>query len=86
MPLVVLALGGLATWLMKIDERQFKMNQDYVSKAELKESIAALSQLIKERKSERERAEREILTEIRTTNRAVQQLAITLERRTGGKQ
>ncbi|AFT79062.1 hypothetical protein AMBLS11_12445 [Alteromonas macleodii str. 'Black Sea 11'] len=82
MPLVVAAISGLTAWLMKLDDRQYAINQNYVSKAELKQTIQNLSQLIEERRKQQEAADNQILQEVRNTNAAVQKLAINLERRT----
>jgi predicted RNA-binding protein associated with RNAse of E/G family len=82
MPLVIAAITGLTTWLMKLDERQYAINQNYVSKAELKQTIQNFSQLIEARRKQQEESDNKILEEVRNTNDAVQQLAITLERRT----
>jgi hypothetical protein len=67
---------------MKLDERQYAINQNYVSKAELKQTIQNFSQLIEARRKQQEESDNKILEEVRNTNDAVQQLAITLERRT----
>ncbi|QPG06540.1 hypothetical protein IT774_05040 [Salinimonas marina] len=82
MPLLTLSIGGLSAWMMKIDERQYTINKNYVSKAELKETMDNLSSIIEARRVEQEQANRLVLEEIRETNLNVQKLAISLERRT----
>lgn len=81
-PIFVATLTGLTAWISKIDDRQYVINQEYVSKAELKQAILNISDTMEDRRKEQAAQMQLILNEIRATNQELKRLAITIERRT----
>ncbi len=91
--LATLSVGGLSTWLWKLDNRQFDMTSDFASKAEMKDAIdglrinfdskfTSLEKVLNERREDRRIFDEKILSAIAETNKSVQQLAVKLEERT----
>lgn len=81
-PIFVATLTGLTAWISKIDDRQYIINQEYVSKAELKQAILNISNTMEDRRKEQAAQMQLILNEVKSTNQEVKRLAISLERRT----
>ncbi|QSX32481.1 hypothetical protein JYB87_11965 [Shewanella avicenniae] len=81
-PILILGVTLLTGWVSRIDDRQYNISQNYASKEELKDAVEKLSMLIETRREQQEQSNRLILEEIRKTNRSVQELALTIERRT----
>lgn len=92
--LLSLGVGGLTTWLMKLDDRQFELSNSipktYVSKEDLRKDLddftrnidtkfLGLYNLLNERKADREKFEDQFLEEVRETRKTVQDLAIKVE-------
>lgn len=95
MPLVVIAISGLVTWVWKVDERQYMMSsilpQTYASKSDLKEIVKQIAdnnriqfenfdQRLTDRTKQRERFEAEVLQQVKDTNKKVNELAIQIEK------
>lgn len=81
-PILVLGVTLLTGWVSRIDDRQYNISQNYASKQELKDAVDKLSNLIEMRREQQAASNQQILDEIRKTNRSVQDLALTIERRT----
>ena len=97
MPLVALAIGGLTTWLMKIDDRTYDLSSSlpatYVSKDDLEKSMEKLTvsfkddierveDALKQQDEARQKFEQIMLNKADTTHGAIVDLAIKLEKRT----
>lgn len=79
-PILLFGMSLLTAWMTRLDDRQYEISQQYVSKKELKESVDQLSTLIEQRREQQAQANDQILDEVRKTNKSVQDLAIKIER------
>lgn len=99
MPIVALALGSLTTWIWKVDDRQYQMSAElpakYASKDDLDKLMKQFGQNVnmrfdlleqnaRDQRSDRESFQRQVLEEVKETNKNVQELAVKLEKRTRG--
>lgn len=99
MPIILLGLGSISTWIWKVDDRQYQLSSDlpvvYASKAELgklaqqldkdfNKRFEMMEQRSRDQRQDREQFQIQVLQEVKETNKNVQDLALKLEKRTRG--
>ncbi len=98
-PIILLGLGSLTTWIWKVDDRQYQMSNDiptkYASKADLEKMMLQFGSTVnvrfdmieqnsRDQRNDRENFQNQVLQEVKETNKNVQDLALKLEKRTRG--
>lgn len=98
-PIILLGLGSLTTWIWKVDDRQYQMSNDlpakYASKADLDNMMRRFGDTVnvrfdmieqnsRDQRDDRENFQNQVLQEVKETNKSLQDLALKLEKRTRG--
>lgn len=92
-PFIIVAIGGLFTWLHKIDDRQYSMKDEYLSKNDFNMAVARLESSIDSRMAtfqttldtrHKENAAQmdRVLSQLSQVNEKLNTLAVDLEKKT----
>lgn len=95
-PFVIVAIGGLFTWLQKLDDRQYSMKEEYISKNDFNVAVARLESSIDKqmqtfqltmdtRHKENALQVDRVLTQLAVANEKLNTLAVDLEKKTKAK-